>query len=58
MIQISAGVAYLHELGIIHRDIAARNVLFHEDRVLISDFDLARVLPDEKVRISCAVVLD
>lgn len=42
--EISAGMAHLHAEGIIHRDLAVRNLLLTETlEIKISDFGLARV---------------
>eukprot|EP00005_Dracoamoeba_jomungandri_P010355 CAMPEP_0174275250 /NCGR_PEP_ID=MMETSP0439-20130205/59722_1 /TAXON_ID=0 /ORGANISM="Stereomyxa ramosa, Strain Chinc5" /LENGTH=905 /DNA_ID=CAMNT_0015367335 /DNA_START=912 /DNA_END=3629 /DNA_ORIENTATION=- len=39
----ATGLLHLHQNGIVHRDIAARNMLLNETgRVLVSDFGLAR----------------
>jgi serine/threonine protein kinase len=41
--QIATGMEYLANLGIVHRDLACRNVLVGENKVLkISDFGMAR----------------
>ncbi|CAB3405668.1 unnamed protein product [Caenorhabditis bovis] len=40
--QAAAGLDYLHGLTVIHRDIAARNCLYGEGQVKISDFGLSR----------------
>ena len=42
------GLAHVHSLGFIHRDVAARNVLVSSEmRCKISDFGLARELEDD-----------
>uniref|UniRef100_A0A914CDZ0 receptor protein-tyrosine kinase n=1 Tax=Acrobeloides nanus TaxID=290746 RepID=A0A914CDZ0_9BILA len=42
--QIASGMQYLHGCGIIHGDLAARNVLVKDqDNVLVSDFGLAQI---------------
>lgn len=47
--QIISGMIYLEEQKIVHRDLAARNVLLNEkNKVKISDFGLARHIPDDE----------
>ena len=42
------GVTNLHEEGIVHRDLACRNLLLSEDmRVYVADFGLARWCSDD-----------
>jgi serine/threonine protein kinase len=49
MKQMIEGVAYLHELGLMHRDLKPDNVLISsEGLVKITDFDLAREIDYEK----------
>ncbi|CAD5207034.1 unnamed protein product [Bursaphelenchus okinawaensis] len=38
----ACGIHYLHECELLHRDIAARNCLYSDDQVKISDFGLTR----------------
>ena len=49
--QVISALTYLHENGIVHRDIKAENILFRtpEDDadVLITDFGLSRVITEE-----------
>eukprot|EP01134_Creolimax_fragrantissima_P006836 CFRG6836T1 len=46
---IMNGLAHLHSLNIVHRDIKPANVLVSsQNRVLISDFGLCKLLPDDK----------
>ena len=41
---------YLSSLGIIHRDLACRNVLVGDDKILkVSDFGMSRFLPPDEV---------
>jgi serine/threonine protein kinase len=43
----ASGIAHLHRLGIIHRDIAARNVLLTQNDVAkVADFGMSRVLAE------------
>eukprot|EP00730_Choanoeca_flexa_P006755 TRINITY_DN12219_c1_g3_i12.p1 TRINITY_DN12219_c1_g3~~TRINITY_DN12219_c1_g3_i12.p1 ORF type:complete len:1414 (+),score=379.52 TRINITY_DN12219_c1_g3_i12:272-4513(+) len=46
MVQVAEGLEYLASKRIIHRDIAARNIMLHHDNVVkIGDFGLTRMLP-------------
>ncbi|CAL2027334.1 unnamed protein product [Caenorhabditis brenneri] len=47
------GIDYLHQNHCIHRDIAARNCLLHENVVKITDFGLSRTGPSYKMKTSC-----
>ncbi|XP_071527350.1 LIM domain kinase 1 isoform X3 [Panulirus ornatus] len=43
---IAAGMAYLHNCDIIHRDLNSNNCLVREDKtVVVADFGLARIMP-------------
>ncbi|KAL3317981.1 Receptor tyrosine-protein kinase erbB-2 [Cichlidogyrus casuarinus] len=47
--QIADGMSHLEGLGVIHRDLASRNVLVESvDRVQLTDFGLARMLSSPK----------
>ena len=48
-VQIILGIGYLHEKGIIHRDMKLENILVDEDGYLkIIDFGLAKILKNEE----------
>ncbi|XBW34726.1 hypothetical protein QEN19_000293 [Hanseniaspora menglaensis] len=53
-VQICAGIKYLHQEGIIHRDLKLGNVFFNEDYVLkIGDFGLAALVGRNKKYTVC-----
>ncbi|XP_068748716.1 serine/threonine-protein kinase 3-like isoform X2 [Montipora capricornis] len=49
-LQVLDGVDYLHNLGVIHKDIKAKNVLMKEGRALLADFDSAKRIPSEMTK--------
>ncbi|CAG8766274.1 2421_t:CDS:2, partial [Cetraspora pellucida] len=42
--EISSGVNCLHNANIVHRDLHDRNILVHDDRLMITDFGLSKSL--------------
>lgn len=42
--EVARGVAVLHDLGTLHRDVKPSNVFFHEERVLVGDLGLAKAI--------------
>ncbi|POM68709.1 Serine/threonine protein Kinase [Phytophthora palmivora] len=39
--QVAAGLAFLHQLGIAHRDVSLENIMLHHGRCKLGDFGLA-----------------
>ena len=42
-----SALAYLHHVGIVHRDVKAENVAIHKDRAVLLDFGISAWLSDE-----------
>lgn len=51
---IAAGMAYLHSMSVIHRDLNSYNCLVRQNQsVVVADFGLARLVPEDKTKNSC-----
>lgn len=44
--EITLGLMFLHHNKIIHRDLHSKNILVHENKMMISDFNLSKQLTD------------
>lgn len=51
LLPIADALAYAHESGIIHRDLAPENIIINEDgQPVLRDFSVARIIEDEETR--------
>lgn len=48
LVGISKGLSHLHANNIVHRDVAARNVLLHQGEAKITDFGMSRLIDEQK----------
>ena len=55
LFQAAAGVSHLHAAGVVHRDLALRNFLVHENwRVCVTDFGFGKVVSPAQVSASAS----
>lgn len=50
--QVLQGLDYAHAAGVVHRDIKPHNMVLDDDRILLTDFGIARVLAQNHSRIT------
>eukprot|EP00029_Vermamoeba_vermiformis_P010124 TRINITY_DN526_c0_g1_i3.p1 TRINITY_DN526_c0_g1~~TRINITY_DN526_c0_g1_i3.p1 ORF type:complete len:1056 (-),score=196.35 TRINITY_DN526_c0_g1_i3:69-3236(-) len=48
LIGISKGLSHLHSNNIVHRDVAARNILLHQNEAKVTDFGMSRVVSENQ----------
>ncbi|KAH3759185.1 Cytokinesis protein sepH [Pelomyxa schiedti] len=52
--QVVLALKYLHEMGVVHRDIKASNCLVQHGTVKVADFGISRALQDQKDNLAAA----
>lgn len=45
--EVAMALEYAHQAGVVHRDVKPGNIMLHGDRVLVTDFGIARALAAE-----------
>jgi len=48
LVGISKGLSHLHSNNIIHRDVAARNILLHQNEAKLTDFGMSRLVSENQ----------
>jgi serine/threonine protein kinase len=48
MLGVAKGLGHLHANHIVHRDVAARNVLLQNNEPKITDFGMSRIVEEDK----------